>query len=89
MTPSMTTVRRRREAQGIVTTEYVVVLEQEAEAWGGYLPDIPGCVAIGESHEEVERLIAEVIPLHIESLHEHDEAVSPPTTTGSTKVRVA
>jgi predicted RNase H-like HicB family nuclease len=70
-------------------TEYVVVFEQEGEAWGAHVPDLPGCVAVGKSRDEVEKLIAEAIPLHIESLREHGEAVPSPTTTGSTKVRVA
>ena len=68
--------------------EYVVVIEQEGEAWGAYVPDLPGCVAVGESRDEVETLIAEAIPLHIASLREHGEPVPAPTATGSTKVQV-
>ena len=70
-------------------TEYVVVIEQDGEAWGAYVPDLPGCVAVGDSRDEVEQLIAEAIPLHIQSLREHGEVVPAPSATGSTKVRVA
>jgi predicted RNase H-like HicB family nuclease len=70
-------------------TEYVVVIEHEGDAWGASVPDLPGFVAVGESREEVETSIAEVIPRHIDSLREHGEPVPPPTTTGATKVRVA
>jgi predicted RNase H-like HicB family nuclease len=70
-------------------TEYVVVIEQDGEAWGAYVPDLPGCVAVGDSRDEVERLIAEAVPLHIQSLREHGEVVPAPCATGSTKVRVA
>jgi predicted RNase H-like HicB family nuclease len=70
-------------------TEYVVVIEQDGDAWGAYVPDLPGCVAVGDSPEEVEKLIAEAIPLHIQSLRERGEPVPVPTATGSTKVRVA
>lgn len=69
-------------------TEYVVVIEQEGDSWGAYVPDLPGCVAVGESRQEVEDLISAAIELHIESLREHGEAVPAPTATGSTKVTV-
>ena len=72
-----------------MVTEYVVVIEQEGDAWGAYVPDLPGCVAAGRSRVEVEELIAEAIPLHIQSLREHGEQAPPPTAMGSTKVRVA
>ncbi len=72
-----------------MVTEYVVVIEQEGDAWGAYVPDLPGCVAAGRSRDEVEELIAEAISLHIQSLREHGEPVPPPTAMGSTTVRVA
>ena len=72
-----------------MVTEYVVVIEQEGDAWGAYVPDLPGCLAAGRSRDEVEKLIAEAIPLHIQSLREHGEPVPHPTAMGSTKVRVA
>ena len=70
-------------------TEYVVVIERDGDAWGAYAPDLPGCVAAGASRDEVERLIAEAIPLHLSSLQAHGEPVPAPTATGSTKVRLA
>ena len=70
-------------------TEYVVVIEQEGDAWGAYVPDLPGCVAAGRSRDEVETLIAEAIPLHVQSSREHGEPIPAPTATGSTKVQVA
>jgi predicted RNase H-like HicB family nuclease len=77
------------DREGIGVTDYVVVIEQDGDAWGAYVPDLPGCVAVGGSCDEVENLIAEAIPLHIESQREHGEPVPAPTATGSTTVRVA
>lgn len=37
---------------------------------GPMVPDLPGCVAVGETLEEVEALILEAIELHIEDLQE-------------------
>ena len=70
-------------------TEYVVVIEQDGDAWGAYVPDLPGCVAAGASREEVTRLIADAVPLHVASLQAHGDAVPTPTATGTTPVQVA
>jgi predicted RNase H-like HicB family nuclease len=37
------------------------------------VPDIPGCVAVGESREEVLALIAEAIEMHLEDLQEQGQ----------------
>ena len=45
------------------------------------MPDLPGCVAAGDTRAEVEQLIREAIDAHIESLREDGEAVPEPTST--------
>jgi hypothetical protein len=37
--------------------QYLVVIERGPSSYGAYVPDLPGCVAVGESREEVEGLI--------------------------------
>jgi len=58
--------------------EYVVIIEQAETSFGAYVPDLPGCVAVGESRDEAIELIREAIELHIESLREHNEPVPTP-----------
>ncbi|HEX9983673.1 MAG TPA: type II toxin-antitoxin system HicB family antitoxin [Thermoanaerobaculia bacterium] len=58
--------------------EYIVIIEAGETSLGAYVPDLPGCVAVGESREEVLELIREAIELHIESLRENGEAVPEP-----------
>jgi predicted RNase H-like HicB family nuclease len=58
--------------------EYVVILEQGSTSFGAYVPDLPGCVAVGESREETMQLIREAIEMHIESLRESGEPVPEP-----------
>jgi predicted RNase H-like HicB family nuclease len=58
--------------------EYVVIIERGDTSIGAYVPDLPGCVAVGESHEEVLELIREAIELHIESLRENGEPIPQP-----------
>jgi predicted RNase H-like HicB family nuclease len=59
-------------------TEYVVIIEQGPTSVGAYVPDLPGCVAVGESREEPMELIREAIEIHIESLRENGEPVPSP-----------
>lgn len=40
---------------------YSVVYEQGDTSWGAYVPDLPGCVAVGDSGADVEFLIVEAI----------------------------
>ena len=35
---------------------YAVVIEKGAETFGAYVPNLPGCVAAGETRDEVVRL---------------------------------
>ncbi len=62
-------------------SEYAVIYERGPTSWGAWLPDLPGCVAVGQTRAEVEALIAEAIVLHVESLREHGEPVPEPSST--------
>ena len=56
---------------------YMVVVEEGADSWGAHVPDLPGCIAVGENREEVLDLIREAIALHIEDLQAQGLAVPP------------
>jgi predicted RNase H-like HicB family nuclease len=60
---------------------YAVIYEQGKEGWGAWVPDLPGCVAAGNTREEVEQLIREAIEAHINSLREHGEPVPEPSSS--------
>jgi predicted RNase H-like HicB family nuclease len=47
---------------------YAIVLERGPASYGAYVPDLPGCVAAGETREEALRLIREAIEFHLEGL---------------------
>lgn len=68
--------------------EYAVIFEQGKSGWGAWVPDLPGCVAAGQTREAVERLIHEAIQAHIESLREHGEPIPEPRS-GSGAVEIA
>lgn len=48
--------------------KYTVILEKGERSWGAHVPDLPGCVAVGDSREETIGLIHEAIDLHLEGL---------------------
>ena len=56
---------------------YLVVIEQGESSWGAHVPDLPGCVAAGESRQEVLSLIREAVRLHIAELEATGVAVPP------------
>jgi predicted RNase H-like HicB family nuclease len=62
-------------------SQYVVVIEQGETSYGAYSPDLPGCVAVGDTLEEVERLMQEAISLHIENIRAHGEPVPEPRSS--------
>jgi predicted RNase H-like HicB family nuclease len=47
---------------------YAVVIEKGEGNYGAYVPDLPGCVATGDTIEEVEREIQEAIEFHLEGM---------------------
>ena len=61
--------------------KYAVVIEKGPDSYGAYVPDLPGCVAAGDSYEEVLRLIEEAIAFHIEGLREDGLTVPPPASS--------
>ncbi|HEX8407414.1 MAG TPA: type II toxin-antitoxin system HicB family antitoxin [Thermoanaerobaculia bacterium] len=58
--------------------EYLVILEQGDTSIGAYVPDLPGCVAVGETRDEAMQLIREAVELHLESLRENGEEIPAP-----------
>ena len=60
--------------------QYLVVVDKSDTGSGAYVPDLPGCVAVGETREEVVKLIQEAIQFHIEGLKDSGEQVPPPSS---------
>ena len=70
--------------------EYLVVVEKGKSSYGAYVPDLPGCVAAGETRREVLKLIREAILLHIEALRESGQPVPEPNSRSEVvKIRAA
>jgi len=50
--------------------KFLIVIEKSKDGYGAYSPDLPGCVALGATREEVEEKMYEAINFHIEGLQE-------------------
>ena len=61
-------------------SRYMVVVEQGETSWGAHVPDLPGCVAVGETRDEVLRLIRDAIELHIDCLKQDGLPVPGPSS---------
>ena len=47
---------------------YAVIIERGENSYGAYVPDLPGCIAVGDTSEEVKILIQEAIEFRLEGL---------------------
>jgi predicted RNase H-like HicB family nuclease len=63
-----------------MTSRYAVVFERGPTSIGASVPDLPGCVAVGENLDEVTRLIQEAIEFHLEGMKLDGDPVPEPTT---------
>lgn len=61
--------------------KYAVVYEQGPTSWGAYVPDLPGCVAVGTTRAEVKGLIREAIEFHLEGMREAGEPIPEPASS--------
>lgn len=59
---------------------YAVVIEKANGNYSAYIPDLPGCVATGETVEDVEREMRSAIRFHIAGLTADGIKVPPPTS---------
>ena len=61
--------------------KYTIVIEKTPSGFSAYVPDVPGCIAAGQSRDEVIRLMSEALPDHIQLMRESGEDIPKPTST--------
>lgn len=59
---------------------YAVVIEHAGTNYAAYVPDLPGCIATGDTVEETERMIREAIEFHLEGLRADNQPVADPSS---------
>ena len=60
---------------------YLVVVEEGPKSFGAYVPDLPGCIAAGDSREEVLVLIREAIEFHLDGLKVDGQPIPAPSSS--------
>ena len=63
-----------------IMIEYTVIYERGQTNWGAYVPDLPGCVSIGDTLAGVQENIREAIALYLEVLKEDGQPIPEPST---------
>ena len=61
--------------------KYAVIVEEGENSFGAHVPDLPGCVAVAETREELLKLIQEAIEFHLEGLREDNQPIPEPSSS--------
>lgn len=54
------------------------MIEKDPTSFGAYVPDLPGCVAVGKTEEEVLSLIRDAAEFHLRAMLEEGYAAPAP-----------
>ncbi|MDH4199218.1 MAG: type II toxin-antitoxin system HicB family antitoxin [Spirochaetia bacterium] len=66
--------------------KFIVLFEKSKDGYDAYVPDLPGCVAFGDTKEETEELIFESIKFHVEGLEREGELIPQAVTDSEVMV---
>ncbi len=58
----------------------LVIIEKGENSYGAYSPDVPGCVAVGDTQEEVEQRMRDALVAHLELMREEHVPLPEPQT---------
>lgn len=59
---------------------YTGIYEKGATSWGAYVPDLPGVITVGNSREEVERLLRRAVEFHLEGMRDEGIEIPAPSS---------
>lgn len=59
--------------------KYLVMIEKSETGWGAYVPDLPGCVATGNTREQVEVRIQRAMRSHLEAMRADGDEIPEPS----------
>ena len=62
---------------------YLVVVEEGPQSFGAYVPDLPGCVAVAKTRQEVLTQIQEAIEFHLEGMKKEGQSIPRPSSSSA------
>ncbi len=66
--------------------DYAVVIEWAGGNASGYVPDLPGCVSVGDTVEETLENLREAIGLYLDQLRADGQAIPRPSTPKGVRI---
>ncbi len=67
-----------------MTINYLVIIETTDTGYSAYVPDLPGCITVGDTLEEAKSNMQEAMLFHIEGMQEDGIGIPVPHTQAVT-----
>ena len=58
--------------------KYLVIVEETGTGYSAFSPDLPGCVATGNTRDEVEQAMRDAIQFHLDGMREDGDPIPVP-----------
>lgn len=68
---------------------YIIIIEQAENNYSAYCPDLPGCIAVGDTIEETKANMREAIAFHIQGMLKDGDAIPKPSDAEWIDVAIA
>lgn len=76
-------IEQHSQAGWIEAMKYLIVIERTGTGFSAYSPDLPGCIATGNTRDEVEQEMKGAIAFHLDGLKAEGMAIPQPSSSSS------
>ena len=66
-------------------TSYVILIDETSDGgFGAWAPDLPGCIALGDSYQECVSEMREAVAFHLDGMRADGQPIPPASTRAAT-----